>query len=97
MYRQAPQLIDTALDRSVALGYGRLGLWARHRLPGWPADPPRMEGKVVLVTGAASGIGLTSCHGFARLGARVLAVARNRTRAEDAASQIREVVRDADV
>jgi dehydrogenase/reductase SDR family protein 12 len=45
----------------------------------------------VLVTGAASGIGLAASQGFARLGARVLAVARNQRRARDAAAQIQEV------
>jgi hypothetical protein len=48
-----PLLIDTILDRSVVLGYGNTGFEVRRRLPGWPADPPRMDGKTVLVTGAA--------------------------------------------
>ncbi len=51
-----------------------------------------MDGAVVLVTGAASGIGLAACQGFARLGASIHAVARDESRAEDAAAQIREVV-----
>ena len=75
---------DTALDRSIALGYGRLGLLARRRLAGWAADPPRMDGTVVLVTGAASGLGLASAVQFARLGATVYALARNEQRARDA-------------
>ena len=90
-------LIDTALDRSVALGYGNLGLTVRRRLPGWPADPPRMDGQVVLVTGAASGLGLAACQGFAALGASVRALARNETRARDAAAQISEAVPGAEV
>ena len=90
-------LIDTALDRSIVLGYGNLGLGVRRRLPGWPADPPRMDGKVVLVTGAASGLGLATCEGFARLGASVRALARNQSRAADAVAQVKELVPDADV
>jgi dehydrogenase/reductase SDR family protein 12 len=88
-------MIDTLLDRTVLFGYGRTGLWARRRLPGWPPDPPRLDGKVALVTGAASGLGLAASRGFARLGARVLVVGRNAERAQDAAAQVRETVMDA--
>lgn len=77
-------MIDTLLDRTIAPGYGRLGLAIRKRLPDWPADPPRMDGQVVMVTGAASGLGLAAAQGFASLGATVLAVARNEQRAWDA-------------
>jgi dehydrogenase/reductase SDR family member 12 len=91
------ELIDTALDRSIALGYSKLGLAVRRRLPGWPVDPPRMDGKVVLVTGGASGIGLASCQGFARLGAAVLPVARSEARAQEAKAAIVAAVPGAEV
>ncbi|MEW1914092.1 SDR family NAD(P)-dependent oxidoreductase [Kitasatospora sp. NPDC085895] len=83
-------VVDTALDRTVVLGYGNVGLRARRRLPTWPADPPRMDGKVVLVTGAASGIGLAAAAGFAGLGASVRVLARDRLRAEQAVRLTRE-------
>jgi NAD(P)-dependent dehydrogenase (short-subunit alcohol dehydrogenase family) len=89
--------LDTLLDRTIALGYGSPGLKIRRNAPDWPADPPRLDGKTVLVTGAASGIGLAASRGFARLGARVLAVARDERRSHDAAAQIDEVVAGAQI
>lgn len=94
---QVASAIDTVLDRTIALGYGDVGLRVRRHLPSWPADPPSMDGKVVVVTGAASGIGLAACRGFARLGASVRVVARNDRRAEDAVRQVRDVAPAANV
>ncbi len=51
-------------------------------------DP--MQGKTVLVTGGTGGIGRATAEGLARLGARVGIVGRDRTRAEQAAAEIRE-------
>jgi NAD(P)-dependent dehydrogenase (short-subunit alcohol dehydrogenase family) len=48
-----------------------------------------MQGKVCLVTGATSGIGLVTARELAWRGARVVLVGRNRTRTDAALAQIR--------
>jgi NAD(P)-dependent dehydrogenase (short-subunit alcohol dehydrogenase family) len=75
---------DRALDRTVVLGYTRLGLDLRRRLPGWPADPEpgSLAGKDVVVTGASSGLGEATAEGLARLGATVHLVVRNLEKGE---------------
>ena len=51
---------------------------------------PRMEGKVGLITGATSGLGLAAAGGCARLGATVWLAVRNRERGEAARARILE-------
>jgi dehydrogenase/reductase SDR family member 12 len=87
-------LLDTALDLSVLGGYTSVGYRIRSR--GWTALP-RMEGKVVLITGATSGLGLAAADGFARLGAAVWLAVRNRERGEVARATILEHLGEADV
>ena len=49
-----------------------------------------LKGKVVLVTGAARGIGLESCRQFGQAGARVVLTARDGVAAEQAADRLRQ-------
>ncbi len=71
--------VDTVLDRSVALGFTRIGLGVRRRLPGWPADPHpgALTGRTVAVTGATSGLGTATAEALAALGADVRLVVRD--------------------
>lgn len=71
--------LDTLMDRTLVLGYTKVGLGVRRRLPGWPADPRPgvLAGKDVLVTGASSGIGIATAEGLAALGATVHLVVRD--------------------
>ena len=87
-------LLDTALDLSVIGGYTNVGYRIRSR--GWK-PLPRMEGKVVLITGATSGLGLAAAGGFARLGATVWLAVRNRERGDAARARILEHQGEADV
>ena len=87
-------LLDTALDLSVVGGYTTVGYRIRRR--GW-SPLPRMEGRVVLITGASSGIGLAAADGFAGLGATVFLVVRDPARGVQARARILEHHGEADV
>lgn len=50
----------------------------------------QLEGKVAVVTGAASGIGYAVVHRFAKEGAKVVIADLDRQRSEDAAAEIRK-------
>src|SRR6185312_10610349 len=50
-----------------------------------------MTGKTVAITGASSGIGLATARGLAKLGARIVAVVRNRERAREALAELGDV------
>jgi dehydrogenase/reductase SDR family protein 12 len=80
-------LLDGALDRSVVAGFTNIGYRIRSRA--WsPSELPRMDGRVVLVTGASSGLGLAATEGFARLGATVWLAVRDPERGEAARARI---------
>lgn len=64
---------------------------------GWdPKSAPRLEGQVVLVTGASNGLGLEASKVFARQGAKVVMLCRNEQRGAAALETIRRDVPTAD-
>ena len=82
-------LLDSVLDRSVIGGYTNVGYRIRSR--GWSASElPSLDGRVVMVTGATSGLGLAAAEGFARLGATVWLVVRSEERGQRARAVIAE-------
>ncbi len=85
-------LIDTIMDRTVLPGFSSLGYRVRSR--SWKeSELPGMEGKVVLVTGANSGLGYAAAEGFARLGATVWLAVRDVQKGQDARARIQESTR----
>lgn len=95
----ASRWIDTALDRSVVLGFSAIGPAVRRRLSGWPEDPPAgaLRGRVVAVTGATSGLGYSTALGALRLGAAVRLVVRDPERAATVAARLVQEVPDGEV
>jgi NAD(P)-dependent dehydrogenase (short-subunit alcohol dehydrogenase family) len=83
--------VDTAMDRSLVLGYTTIGLAVRRVLPGWPADPAAgaLTGRQVLVTGASSGLGVATVEGVADLGATVHMLVRDEAKGARVADAIR--------
>jgi NAD(P)-dependent dehydrogenase (short-subunit alcohol dehydrogenase family) len=83
--------VDTAMDRSLVLGYTTIGLAVRKALPGWPADPlPRsLEDRHVLVTGASSGLGVATVEGLVDLGATVHMLVRDEAKGASVADRVR--------
>lgn len=85
-------VIDGALDRSVLLGYSKIGSSVRKLW--WPADPSptSMAGKRVVVTGATSGLGEAMATSFAELGATVHLLGRNPEKVKRSAGVVRGAV-----
>ena len=81
--------LDLLAQASVIGGFSRAGLAVRSRLlPEFAAAPPPATGRVVLITGATSGIGYATAVALAGQGATVHFLARDRGRAERAQRQI---------
>ena len=82
-------VLDAALDRSIVLGYTKVGSAVRRSW--WPADaaPKALAGKRVLVTGATSGLGEAMATSFAELGATVHLLGRNPEKVKHSAGLVR--------
>ncbi|ANW62807.1 hypothetical protein MMUR_62820 [Mycolicibacterium murale] len=90
-------VVDAALDRSVVLGYTKVGSALRRHW--WAADPTPADlaGQRVAVTGATSGIGEAMARRFAELGALVHLVGRSEAKVAASAGAIRGAVAGAQV
>lgn len=89
-------LIDGALDATVAPGYSRIGYEIRSRSHDWESlSPTALEGRVVVVTGATSGLGLATARRVRALGATLVLVGRDRERTEKVRAELVDEIRSA--
>jgi len=80
-------LLDRGLDFAIVPGFSRVGYSVRSRR--WSSQPQSgVAGSTVLVTGGGGGIGAAACELFARGGANVHMLVRNRERGEKARAEI---------
>ena len=79
--------VDGLLEATIAGSFSRVGFLVRRAGGGW-GDPPRVDGKVFVVTGASSGIGREIAVALGRLGAEVWALGRDAARTRAVADAI---------
>lgn len=71
------------MERSVIPSFSSLGSFARSRLFDWqPLEQLSLENKTVVLTGGTSGIGLAGAGIFAKLGATLVLVARDKDKTD---------------
>jgi len=89
--RRSARLVDGVLEATVVGSFSKIGYSTRRHLYDF-AEPPRQDGRVAVVTGATSGLGLETATQLASLGATTYLWARNDERALRARAAI--VARD---
>ena len=79
--RSLASVSDALMEAVIAPSWSGLGYSARRRLEGWDNRiPVPMDGKVVVLTGFTSGIGLAAATRFGELGATLHLVSRDQGR-----------------
>jgi NAD(P)-dependent dehydrogenase (short-subunit alcohol dehydrogenase family) len=82
---------DAVLEWSVGGSFTRIGSSVRRRLEHWaPIETVRLDGRVIVMTGATSGLGASAALAFAHMGATLEIIARNPSKAEATCASLRQ-------
>ena len=74
---------DSLLEVPVVPSFTSIGPTVRSRLDRWtPWDAYDLTGRVVVLTGPTSGLGLATARALAQMGASLVLLGRDRTRTE---------------
>ena len=88
----AAKVIDAMLEVPMAPSFTRIGFEARHRLFHWrDVGTYDLHGRVIVVTGATSGLGHAAAEQLARDGATVIALGRDADKTARAVGDLREL------
>lgn len=83
------RLIDDIVEATVVLSFTDVGPAIRARLFGWEdLDDLDLHGRVVLITGASSGLGLAAARQLGKMGATLRLLVRDEGKAESASESI---------
>jgi NAD(P)-dependent dehydrogenase (short-subunit alcohol dehydrogenase family) len=86
----AAELVDAVLEAPVVPSFTSIGFGVRRGLEHWdPLDDYDLSGRVVLLTGATSGLGRAAASQLAGCGAELLLVGRDDNRNQAAVDEIR--------
>ncbi len=90
--------VDALLEASIVGSFTRLGFLTRRRLDRWsPTEGLDLRGRVIVITGATSGLGLEAATTLARTGATIEVVARDAAKAAATCARIRAASGDTHV
>ncbi len=81
--------IDGVLEASIVLSFSDIGAMVRRRLFDWQdLDRLHLDGRVILITGASSGLGRAAALRFAQMGSTLRLLVRDRTKGEHVLEEI---------
>jgi NAD(P)-dependent dehydrogenase (short-subunit alcohol dehydrogenase family) len=96
--RPLQRLVDASLEATVVASFTDIGINVRRHLGAWEdLDAIDATGRVVLITGATSGLGLATARRLARMGASVRLVGRDPAKTDVARATVEADAPHADV
>jgi dehydrogenase/reductase SDR family protein 12 len=82
--------VDAALEWSIGGSFTRVGSAVRRRLDHWESlEGTDLTGRVIVITGATSGLGLEAARSFARMGATLTLIGRNPSKLASTCAELR--------